>query len=131
MKFLKKFNENKGTLLDFCDNYLAYLKDDGFIVDIGFSTDKPANQITISKKGSGDDKLVFDSSEVIDVIIPFIEVLKENYSILDDKIYIKFWDDVVGTTLQFGYEYSQKVSNFLEDFDQYDIIHIRIEIKYK
>lgn len=127
MKFLKKFNENKGTLLDFCDNYLAYLKDDGFIVDIGFSTDKPANQITISKKGSGDDKLVFDSLEVIDVIIPFIEVLKENYTILDDKIYIKFWDDVVGTT----YEYSQKVSEFLENFEQYDIIHIRIEIKYK
>ena len=127
MKFLKKFNENKDTLSDFCDNYLAYLKDDGFIVDIGFSEDKPANQITISKKGSSDDKLVFDSSEVIDVIIPFVEVLKENYDILDDKIYIKFWDDVVGT----AYEYSYKVYEFLENFEQYDIIHIRIEIKYK
>lgn len=35
MKYLKKFNENKEELQEFCDNYLAYLFDDKkFIYEI-------------------------------------------------------------------------------------------------
>jgi hypothetical protein len=110
MKHLKKFNEslirypqmieglkrfNEGVkdineLQSFCDDYLAYLYDTGFIADVEFQynhNNKNSQYIGITIKKS--DTTTFYWENVKDYIIPFITILSEDYK-LDRKRCIVF-----------------------------------------
>jgi len=104
MKHLRKFNEDSESQLnllredlrDFCEMYLAYLIDEGFELDIsafkasdswssvGDKTLKhlghPTDyfRVTLEKY----DNSVFLWEDVVDHLIPFFKVLKDNYNIL-------------------------------------------------
>lgn len=86
MKYIKLF-EDFGVddkLQDFCDNYLAYLIDYGFKVSLNY------NEISILQPDDGMGLLdkTFSWDSVKDYVIPFIEVLYDeyNYDKLSDKI---------------------------------------------
>ena len=109
MKYIKLFEDLfKDNLQDFCDNYLAYLKDEGFNVYINSSGwTHGQGEITILHRNEDGFTLdEFSWDEVKDHIIPFLQMLyKEyNYDKSIDKIlfftsnakYItKSFDDVV------------------------------------
>jgi len=71
MKYLKKFNESSvaDELKEFCEEYLAYLIDDGFSIN---TTDRA---LTIFNNE------FFKYSDIKDHFIPFINILSENYKI--------------------------------------------------
>lgn len=103
MKHLKSFNESvdKDKLLqlkDFCENYLAYLIDDDFIIAVKdsyfdrrdpWSTNKELkgnyqnNEAIIIIKHT-DSFFKWDS--VSDSILPFLQMLSKQYSIKHNKI---------------------------------------------
>lgn len=81
MRYLRRFNESLGNeLKDLCDDYLAYLKDDNFKVNI---IHKPSGveELCIFKSGQGVNLFTWD--DVKYDIIPFLDILSKNYWILD------------------------------------------------
>lgn len=85
MKFLKKYNENKieDDLLEYCNNYLAFLFDDGLHIKIS-NYSSNLSYINIIIKSSWND--------IKETIIPFIEMLNNDYGIeglvrINDKDY--------------------------------------------
>lgn len=93
MKHLKRFNEDKFSLKnediedelrELCNDYLSYLIDSGFYINIFSAND---TYITISKKENNSiTHPIFSWLDVKDDIIPFIEILKSNYKIDNDSI---------------------------------------------
>ncbi len=116
MKHLRYFNENKEQIIymnykqylclklhnmeEFCKNYLAYLIDDGFKINVvsryyneadpsSFNSTLSDSEYRISIKnsysnlGTRNKKFTWDS--VKDDIIPFFEILNEKYKINDIK----------------------------------------------
>jgi len=77
MKYLKRFNENSKDdylltiqgLRQFCDEYLAYLKDDGYRIVANM------HLIEIHKDGG------FSYRDVKDYFIPFITFLNDEYEL--------------------------------------------------
>lgn len=93
MKYLKCFNENnysdllKKELTEFCDNYLAYFLDDGFLYDIGreFGRSYNGNQEIIIYKMYDDSGSKFFTWETIkDHFIPFLTILSKEYKISNE-----------------------------------------------
>lgn len=95
MRHLRKFNEsiNKDELVEFCENYLAYLLDDGYSIEaseIGFdeyllvlrNENRPTNVPIDSPE------LLFTWEGVKDQFIPFLHMLSKQYTITRS---IKFW----------------------------------------
>jgi hypothetical protein len=80
MRFLRKFNEavNKQELKEFCEEYLAYLMDEGFEIEIVSEDDLEFVRIYDYQDKS------FQWSEVKDHFIPFLRMLELNYN-LEDK----------------------------------------------
>jgi hypothetical protein len=80
MRFLRKFNEavNKKELKEFCEEYLAYLIDEGFEIEI------------VSEDGLEFVRIYdyqdrpFQWSDVKEHFIPFLRMLELNYN-LEDK----------------------------------------------
>lgn len=89
MKHIKYLRESidKSTLTDEINSYLAYLKDDGFELNITKTFDESYSLIIV-KEGSN----YFDPDEILDYLIPFLEVFSEKYTF---KIHISVqnWDD--------------------------------------
>lgn len=95
MRFLRKFNEavNKKELKEFCEEYLAYLIDEGFEIEI-VSEDglefvhisKPQSFFEVDREDEtfGRRYQTFQWSEVKDQFIPFLKMLETNYN-LEDK----------------------------------------------
>jgi hypothetical protein len=88
MRYLKKFNEatnwtdeSISELQEFCDDYLAYLKDQGFKVICRKITrrQKVHTLIIISKTEGSFTVDEFYWADIRDYFIPFFEMLKENY----------------------------------------------------
>lgn len=91
MKHLKKFNENvnwsaqRDELRDFCENYLAYLLDEGFelkiyrasYTSIGYSPKQDSFQVSLQKE----DHSIFSWQDIIDQFLPFLKFLKDNYNL--------------------------------------------------
>jgi hypothetical protein len=79
MKFLRKFNEavNKQELKEFCEEYLAYLMDEGFEIEIVSEDGLEFVHIYYQDKS-------FQWSEVKDHFIPFLKMLEINYN-LEEK----------------------------------------------
>jgi len=66
---------NIHELRELCDCYLAYLTDDGFYIDICYIKNL---YLDITK----DDHLsTFTYSEIMDYLIPFLIILKDDYTI--------------------------------------------------
>jgi hypothetical protein len=79
MRFLRKFNEavNKQELKEFCEEYLAYLMDEGFEIEIVSEDNLEFVHIYYQDKS-------FQWSEVKDQFIPFLKMLEINYN-LEEK----------------------------------------------
>jgi hypothetical protein len=116
MKYIRKFNEDiniTDELKEFCNNNLAYLIDDGFIVkctshckkfnkfkDQGFYT-----RIGIHKPGT-----TFKWFDVRDDIIPFIYLLSKRYIVSNIKFYMNPLDKI------------KSISDIIDDsIDNYEI----------
>ncbi len=103
MKYLKLFedidkvevekmttaNKFKNKLKEFCDNYLAYLIDQGFTVQTKYDGDRRGDfkcVIVLSKPKIGPVRLFrskFTWDEIKDDFIPFFNMLSREYSILN------------------------------------------------
>jgi hypothetical protein len=91
MKYIKLFEDLfEDELQDFCDTYLAYLKDDGFNVYINSAgwTDGQGEITILRRNEDGFTLDEFSWDEVKDHFIPFLQMLyKEyNYDKSTDKI---------------------------------------------
>ncbi len=89
MKYLRKFNEAIDgkfgiELQQFCDDYLAYLIDNGFSVEVkdGTIPSGRSKVIMIEKKKDRDTQFWFSWKEVEDDFIPFYTLLKTKYELL-------------------------------------------------
>ena len=93
MRHLRKFNESKDELVEFCENYLAYLLDDGYsILATGIGFDE---YVLVLKNATKPTNVPIDSperlfpwEEVKDQFIPFLHMLSKQYTIIGS---IKFW----------------------------------------
>jgi hypothetical protein len=95
MKHLKKFNESvhMEELQDFCDTYLAYLLDEGYLIEV--SDIDLGESIIILKKGKRPSNMPLNSPEFLfawdeikDQFIPFLHMLSKQYAIIGS---IKFY----------------------------------------
>ena len=123
MKYLKNFNESiVDDLKDLTENYLAYLTDEDFIYDIR-KAGWDELQITIHKNYNGVQTLVpsgFEWQDVKDRVIPFLMILKKDYTIksIDFKIFKR--DD--GTGEEYGRQMDDgwirgSIENSIDDVD--------------
>lgn len=86
MKYIKYFESLEFTssdikeLEDFCNDYLAYLIDDGFDVRIRHGSNNSRVRIEFYK-GKPFDPTPFDWDDVKDIYIPFFHMLSEEYKI--------------------------------------------------
>lgn len=80
MKYIKLFEDVfEDNLQDFCEQYLAYLLDDGFKVRI-IVRDWMITEIAIFKHDFRYGGNPFDWNLVKDYIIPFLEILSRKYN---------------------------------------------------
>lgn len=136
MRHLKKFNESISKevtieeLEEFCDEYLAYLKDNGFEIDIfepmGIFkkyTDK-LNYITIKiKKGFYE----FYWSEIEDDFIPFFQMLITKYNLVN--FYENFCVEITNTRNQDKYLTKDNIINDNLSSTQLHYVSIKINKK--
>ena len=86
MKYIKLFEDLfEDNLQDFCDTYLAYLKDEGFNVYINPMGNR--TEITIYLRDFRYGGNPFEWDNVKDHIIPFLEMLRKNYNTNDEVIF--------------------------------------------
>jgi len=106
MKHLKRFNESLDELglKDFCEETLAYLLDEGFIVDIKLDwRDLSGNTIplevrdqksyyiasvytiTLYNSTNGTSRNTFTWDDIKDYYIPFLQLLSRRYSLVTQK----------------------------------------------
>jgi hypothetical protein len=128
MKHLKKFNESiVDDLKDLTENYLAYLTDEEFIYDIR-KAGWDELQITIHKNSkwnfnNGIQTPVqseFEWHEVKDRVIPFLMILKKDYTI--NSINFKIFKRDDGTGEEYGRQMDDgwirgSIENSLDDVD--------------
>jgi hypothetical protein len=101
MKHLRRFNESLQLkeledLMDFAENCLAYLLDEGFQLELvdrygrgpndpSFDQDTEYYWVDIYGPTNGEDNRNFSWEEVKDYYIPFIQLLKNRYKLFDDE----------------------------------------------
>ena len=85
MRYLKRFNESQGDfkeqLKDFCETHLAYLLDNGFIVEINEFEELDGFELLIQKEEYNDRQPLFIWEEIKDHIGPFIFYLDKEYEL--------------------------------------------------
>ena len=137
MKHLKRFNEaaDKDKLLqlkDFCECYLAYLIDDGFIVDVKDSYFYRRDFWSANKELKGNyqnnEAIIiikhtdsfFKWNSVSDNILPFLQMLSKQYSIKHNKI-----------AFRNTYKYEYTLDHLLKDGEIDDTDLYRIELRVR
>lgn len=86
MKYIKLFEDLfEDNLQDFCDTYLAYLKDEEFNVYINPMGNRTEISIFIRDFRYGGNPFEWDN--VKDHIIPFLEILRRNYNTNDEVLF--------------------------------------------
>lgn len=85
MRYLKRFNESEGNfkdqLRDFCETHLAYLLDNGFIIEINEFEDLDGFEIIIKKEEENNRQPLFTWEEVKNYIGPFVFYLDREYEL--------------------------------------------------
>jgi hypothetical protein len=85
MRYLKRFNESEGNfkeqLRDFCETHLAYLLDNGFIVELNEFEDLDGFEIIIKKVEEDNRQPLFTWEEVKNYIGPFVFYLDREYEL--------------------------------------------------
>jgi hypothetical protein len=95
MKHLRRFNEDLTQdelrdLKEFCESCLAYLLDEGFEIDYEKGTgDFHWIDLWGSKDEEYDNPISYTWDQVKDYYIPFIQLLKSRYKLVDSIIYVK------------------------------------------
>lgn len=90
MKYIKLFEDLfEDNLQDFCDTYLAYLKDEEFNVYINPMGNRTEISIFIRDFRYGGNPFEWDN--VKDHIIPFLEILRRNYNTNDEVLFYLFY----------------------------------------
>jgi hypothetical protein len=87
MKYLRKFNEgviDTQEIEDLCNEYLAYLKDDNFEINIKSNNFIYGISITIEKS----DNSVFEWEDVKYDLLPFIEELLKNWKLNEQPSFV-------------------------------------------
>lgn len=86
MKYLRRFNESKESIKDFCDEYLAYLIDEGFecVYYDTLNGQERKNKIIDIKRPNN---VGFFWKDVKNDILPFLEVCSQRYDINCLKVY--------------------------------------------
>ena len=132
MKHLRRFNEsiNKEELIEFCENYLAYLLDKDFNIEyIGKKShtmpgnkDLDDSEIISLKKGYrtdsmaiADPSLMFSWDEIKDHFIPFIHMLSKQYTITNCKLWNLNRKFNMDKDDRFFIDYNYNLSQILED----------------
>lgn len=86
MKYIKLFEDLfEDNLQDFCDTYLAYLKDEGFNIYINPMGNRTETTIYLRDFRYGGNPFEWDN--VKDHIIPFLEMLRRNYNTNDEVLF--------------------------------------------
>ena len=85
MRYLKRFNESqsdfKEQLRDFCETHLAYLLDNGFMVEINEFEDLDGFELLIKKEEENNRQPLFIWEEVKNYIGPFVYYLDKEYEL--------------------------------------------------
>jgi hypothetical protein len=85
MRYLKRFNESqadfKEQLRDFCETHLAYLLDNGFMVEINEFEDLDGFELIIKKEEENNRQPLFTWEEVKNYIGPFVYYLDKEYEL--------------------------------------------------
>lgn len=132
MKHLRRFNEsiNKDELVEFCENYLAYLLDKDFNIEyIGKKShtmpgnkDLEDSEIISLKKGYrhdgmaiADPSLMFSWDEIKDHFIPFIHMLSKQYTITNCRLWNLNRNFNMDKDTRFFIDYDYNLSQILED----------------
>lgn len=118
MKYIRKFNESiNSELQDFCETHLAYLIDEGFLIDVSNQDEYTQDAIRFTKTNLGTDIYnnppdLFKWDDIKDHFIPFIHMLSKQYTITN----IKFWiEDELNNSVKKYYDYDYDLSQVLED----------------
>lgn len=105
--YIRRFNENiniTSDLQEFCNNSLAFLIDDGFIIKC-FYTERFYTRVSIHKP-----QTTFNWFDVRDDIIPFMDILSKKYIVSNIKFYMNPLDKI------------KSISDILDDcIDNYQI----------
>jgi hypothetical protein len=86
MRYLKKYNESlnsRAELLEFCSDRLALLLDEGYNLKVDKKTDKDNEFVITIRKIIDYSNIGFDFNDIKDEFIPFYEMLKEKYDLVD------------------------------------------------
>ncbi len=87
MKHLLSFNESKGEdIIDICNTYLVYLKDNGFVFQLD---EGPQSELSIIIHNTDYELLPFKWDEIKNDFIPFFQIFIKSFKV--DSIY--FYDD--------------------------------------
>jgi hypothetical protein len=84
MRYIKLFEAFEGDLLEFTQDHLAYLMDDGFEIS---TTDGSNNYAGLCTKISIVKRSGFTWEEIVDRFSPFIYMLNKDYRILEIVFY--------------------------------------------
>jgi hypothetical protein len=88
MRYLKRYNESvesRNELLEFCNDRLALLLDEGYYLRVDKGDDKCTIAIRkrIVSSAYMQDNKSFNFNDVKDEFIPFYEMLKDKYELVD------------------------------------------------
>lgn len=129
MIYLKKFNESKSInyLQELIDNYLAFLKDDGFVVSL--TTQRNSYNICIHKEDSRRNNNsfflhtsdTFSWENIKDYLLPFLQLVEENYKIEGVNFYEEVNDNWENTFIM-----DIDSLNTITEYDTIDNIQIII-----
>ncbi len=84
MKHIKQFNESsKESVKEFCEVNLAYLIDEGFVIELVNMNMEPGYLIKLRKRGGW-----FRWSDIKDEFMPFINIVQREYTLMHN--YLQF-----------------------------------------
>lgn len=126
MKYIKYLRESidDSTIKEQINTYLAYLKDEGFELNIENSYDESYSLIIVKDGGQ-----IFEYDDIADYIIAFLEFFDETYEykivIHTPDVEIDPWDEITGQSYKRQQTYFELT---LDDFIKniYDITDIKV-----
>lgn len=142
MKHLKGFNEavDKDKLLqlkDFCEGYLVYLIDDGFMIEVKNSDRRdPWSNVGVDWSPNQNEAIIiikhtdsfFKWNSVIDSILPFLQMLSKQYPIKHNKIAFRNTYHLGWSSKKFDYNLNQLLNGVEVDDSYLKQIELRVRL---